>query len=347
MPTQGRQGGQAGKLGKALQLAVGLGLSGLFLWLALRGEDWGAIREQLSTADYRYVALMFPLGAYTLYARSQRWQILLEKTHGRSVAMLPIYSASAIGFMANMVLPFRVGEVARPLLLARSAGLPTASTFATVVVERVLDLMALAAFGVGIVLSADVPPEVYRGAQLAAALAAIGFVGIYVVVLKRETLLPRLDHLWIRIPKLGPLILKVEHEFVEGMASIADPLTLAKTVAWSFYIWLLVAVSFALGFEATGMDVPFIGAGITVATIVALAVAFPSAPAFVGQFELGCKIALEQIHGVSGSAAIGYSILVHTAQFLTQVALGVVFLAREGLSIRDISSMKSEPGEAA
>lgn len=344
MPSQGRQGRQ---VGRGLQFAAGLALSGLFLWLALKGEDWGAIGEQLSGADYRYVALMFPVGAYALYARCQRWQILLEKTHRRSVPMLPIYSASAIGFMANMVLPFRVGEVARPLLLARNAGLPTASTFASVVVERVLDLMALATFGVGIVLSADVPLEVYRGAQLAAAFAVIGFVGIYVVVLRRETLLPRLDHIWVRIPRLGPLILKVEHEFVEGMSAIADPLTLARTVAWSFYIWLLVAVSFALGFEATGMDVPFIGAGITVATIVALAVAFPSAPAFVGQFELGCKVALEQIHGVSGSAAIGYSILVHTTQFLTQVVLGVIFLAREGLSIRDISSMKGETEEAA
>jgi len=336
MASQGRRG---------LQLAAGLALSAFFLWLALNGEDWGAIGTILADADYRYVALMVPFGAYTLYARCQRWRILLEKTHRRSVPMLPIYSASAIGFMANMVLPFRVGEVARPLLLARGAGLPPASTFATVIVERVLDLVALATFGVGIVLSADVPIEIYRGAQWAAGLAAVGFVGIYIVVVRRETLLPLLDRIWVRIPKLGPALLKVEHEVVDGMSAIADPVTMARTVAWSFYIWFTVAVSFALGFKATGMDVPFFGGGITVATIVALAVSVPSAPAFVGQFEWGCKVALEQIHGVSGSAAIGYSILVHTTQFLTQVALGVIFLAREGLSIRDISGLKDEAGE--
>lgn len=329
---------------KALQFVAGVALSGLFLWLALKGEDWGAIRERLASADYRYVALMFPVGAYALYARSQRWQILLEKTHRRSVPMLPIYSASAIGFMANMVLPFRVGEIARPWLVSRSVGLPPASTFATVVVERVLDLVALAVFGIGIVMMSDVPPIISTSARAAAFLAAIAFFGAIGVVANREAVLPKLDLVWKRIPKVGPVLLRVEHEFVEGMSPIADPVTLVRTVAWSLWIWFVVGISFALGFRATGIEVPFIGGGITVATIVALAVAFPSAPAFVGQFEWGCKVALEQIHGVSGSAAVGYSILVHATQFATQVILGVIFLAREGLSLKDLSSM-GEQGE--
>lgn len=332
---------------RALQFAAGLGLSGLFLWLALEGEDWGAIRQSLAGVDYFYVALMLPVGVYTLYARSQRWQLLLEKTHHRPVPMMPIFSASAIGFMANMVLPFRVGEVARPWLVARNAKLPVASTFATVVVERVLDLLALAVFGLGIVLTSDVPGMVTRLAQLAGAVGALLFAGLYVVVVRRQTVLPILDRIWQRIPRLGPVLLRLEHEFVDGMSSIADPPTLLRAVAWSLYIWLIVAVSFALGFEATGMDVPLIHGGVTVATIVALAVSIPSAPAFVGQFEWGCKLALEQIHGVPGSAAIAYSILVHTAQFLIQVLLGVIFLAREGLSFRDLSSLPEEAGPVA
>jgi uncharacterized protein (TIRG00374 family) len=337
MTSQGRRG---------LQFAAGLALSGLFLWLALRGEDWNAIQAALSNVDYKWVAAMFPVGTYTLYVRSQRWQLLLEKTHRRSVPMLPIFSASAIGFMANMVLPFRVGEIARPWLVARNTGLPLASTFASVVVERVLDLLALAVFGIGIILTADtVPDSVTTMAQLVAVVATVLFGGAFVVVAKRELVLPILDRIWRRIPRIGPVLLRLEHEFVDGMSSIADFPTLSVAVAWSLYIWLLVGVSFALGFVAMGMDVPFVHGGITVATIVALAVSVPSAPAFVGQFEWGCKLALEQIHGVDGSAAIGYSILVHTAQFFTQVILGVVFLAREGLSIRDLSHLKEEAGE--
>jgi len=334
MTSQGR---------RTLQFLAGVALSGFFLWLALKGEDWGAIGERLAAADYRYVLLMIPVGVYSLFARCQRWQILLEKTHNRPVPMLPIFSASAIGFMANMVLPFRVGEIARPYLVARSAGLAQASTFATVVVERVLDLLALAVFGLGIVMAADVPPMVTKSAQAAAAIAAVAFLGLLLVVVRRESVLPTLDKVWQRIPKVGPVLLRLEHEFIDGMSPIAHPATLLRTIAWSLWIWFVVAVSFALGFLAVGIDIPFIGGGITVATIVALAVAFPSAPAFVGQFEWGCKLALEQIFGVKGSVAIGYSILVHTTQFLIQVALGVVFLAREGLSIRELASMKDQP----
>lgn len=326
---------------RALQLGAGVGLSGLFLWLALRGEDWGAIRDSIATADYRYLALLLPLGVYGLYARCQRWRILLEKTHHRKVPMLPIYSASAIGFMANMVLPFRVGEIARPYLVARSTGLPPASTLATVVVERVLDLLALAVFGVGIVLTSDVPPTVARLAQVAAGMAALTFFGAWIVVVRRDRVLPFLDRLWQRIPKVGPVILRLEHEFVDGMSAIADPVTLLRCIVWSIYIWLVIAISFSVAFLATGIDVPFLGGGITVATIVALAVSVPSAPAFVGQFEWGCKLALEQIHGVPGGAAVGYSLLVHATQFFTQVVLGVVFLAREGLSLRDLSQMEA------
>ena len=338
MPATGR---------RALQFGAGLALSALFLWLAFRGEDWDAIGEHLAEADYRYIALMIPLGVYSLYARSQRWKILLEHANRRAVPMMPVFSASAIGFMANMVLPFRVGDIARPLLAARGAQLPTASTFATSIVERVLDLLALAVFGLGIVMSADVPPEIRRSAQVAAVLALVMFAGAIIVVVRRDTVLPQLDRIWRRIPKLGPLLLRIEHEFVDGMAPIAQPALLVRLVAWSLWIWFSIAISFAVGFRALGIDIPFVFGGITVSTIVALAVAAPSAPGFVGTFEWGCKVALTQIHGVDSSISAGYAIIVHATQFFTQVLLGVVFLAREGLSLRDLASLKDEAEEAA
>ncbi len=339
MPAQGR---------KAMQLAVAVGLSGLFLWLALRGQDWQAIRASLASADYRFIALIVPLGIYGLYARCQRWRILLEKTHRQRMPMLPIFSASAIGFMGNMVLPFRVGEIARPLLVSRAAAVPVAATFATVVVERVLDLLALAIFGLGIVLTADVPPAIATSAQWAAGAAVVLLAGVLTAVAQRETVLPILDRLWSRIPKVGPVILRVEHEFVQGMSPIADLTTFARTVAWSLWIWFTIAISFALGFKALAIEIPFVSGGIAVSTIVALAVASPGAPGFVGQFELGAKIALVDMFKVSPEAAIAYAILVHATQFLIQVLVGVVFLAREGLSLRDLAGMKDgEAGEVA
>ena len=329
---------------RLLQLGLGLVLSALFLYLALRDQDWGGIGSHLAAADYRYVALMLPLGVYGLYARSQRWRLLLEASNKRPVPILPVFSASAIGFMANMILPLRVGEIARPLLAARGAGLPVANTLATVVLERVLDLVALATFGIGIVLVSDVPPEAARWARVAAVLAAAGFFGAILVILRREQVVPVLDRLWVRIPRVGPILLEMEHEFLDGIAPIANPSVLLRALAWSLWIWLVIAVSFALGFEAVGLGIPFLRGGITVSTIVALAVAFPSAPGFVGTFEFGCRLALHDVLGAPADLATGYALLVHATQFLTQVVMGVVFLAREGLRLGDLTGMGRSEG---
>ncbi|HYB97780.1 MAG TPA: lysylphosphatidylglycerol synthase transmembrane domain-containing protein [Candidatus Limnocylindrales bacterium] len=336
MTTRGR---------RSVQLAVGLGLSALFLWLAVRGENWGQVGQEIARADYRFIALMFPAGAYGLYTRCQRWRILLERSAGRPLPMMPIYSASAIGFMANMVLPFRVGEIARPYLVARSLELSMASAVATVAIERVLDLVALAIFGVIIVSSVDVAPEVSWMAGLAAMLAIAGFGGAYVITIQRERLLPVLDRLWARIPRIGPMVVRLQHEFIDSMSTVSDFSTVLRTVAWSLYIWFFIGLTFALGFAATGIDVPYIGGGVTVATVVALAVAVPGAPGFVGQFEWGCKVGLG-VFGVT-EGAIGYAILVHASQFAITVILGVVCLAREGLSFRELSKMEEKVSKGA
>ena len=129
------------------------------------------------------------------------------------------------------------------------------------------------------------------------------------------------------------------------MTTVANPRVLLPVVAWSFYIWLVIAISFACGFLATSIDVPFFGGGVTVTAIVALAVSLPGAPGFVGQFEWGCKIALQQIYGVDGARAVGFSIVTHIAQFITQVVVGLVYLVREGLSLGQLGRLDREASE--
>jgi uncharacterized membrane protein YbhN (UPF0104 family) len=172
---------------------------------------------------------------------------------------------------------------------------------------------------------------------------AVAFGGLLVVHFQRDRLLPHLDRLWGKLPdRIGKTLISVEHDFLDGMAVVADPVVFAQAVAWSLYVWFIIAVGFALGFPATGLDLPFVGGGITTATIVALAVSVPGAPGFVGQFEYGCKIALEQIYGIDGSRAVAYALVTHATQFVTQVLLGVVYLLREGLSLGELGRISEQ-----
>jgi uncharacterized protein (TIRG00374 family) len=324
-----------------LQLSVGLGLSALFLYLAFRGEDWSAVRTEVAHADYRWLVAMAVVGVYALYVRCQRWQLLLEAAVERPVPMQPIFSATAIGFMANMVLPFRVGEFARPFLLSRGTGLPLSVALATGVLERAFDLLALFIFGVWVVSTADVPPVVYKFTWIAGAMVAVVLGAIVVMHLQRDRVLPLVDRMWDLLPaRVGGQIKLLEHEFLDALSTVADLGLLLRTTAWSIYLWLAIAVGFALGFPALGIDVPFVGGGVATAAIVALAVSVPGAPGFVGQFEWGCKLALEGVYGVPGAQAVGFAIVVHILQFVVQVGVGLVYLVREGLSLGDLGRMR-------
>jgi hypothetical protein len=326
-----------------VQLAVGILLSAVFLWLAVRGEDWLAIREHAGRADWRFLALMSVAGIYALYVRCQRWRLMLERAAKRPQPMKPIFSASAIGFMANMVLPFRVGEFARPYLVSRHTDVSLSIALASVILERILDLMVLFAFGVWIVVTSNVPPKLVLLTWIAGGCVTALFAGILVVHFNRKRLLPVIDRVWLALPSgLGARITHVEHEFLDALAIVAEGRVLALVVAWSFYVWLTIAVTFALGFHALGIDVPFVAGGITVTTVVALAVSVPGAPGFIGPFEWGCKIALEQIFGVAGAGALAYSFVVHAVQWATQVVVGLVYLVREGLSLTELERLKTQ-----
>ena len=110
---------------RGARIALSLAISALFLGFAVRGVDWGEAGAALRRANYVWVVLMLPVTVWTLFIRAQRWRVFLH-----AVGTAPRrerVSATNIGFLANMVLPLRIGEVVRPVLLARRCQLPRSS----------------------------------------------------------------------------------------------------------------------------------------------------------------------------------------------------------------------------
>jgi uncharacterized membrane protein YbhN (UPF0104 family) len=129
------------------------------------------------------------------------------------------------------------------------------------------------------------------------------------------------------------------HGFIDGLQGLGG--ALLPIALYSLFLWSTIASVFALGFIACGLPVPLVSGGLTLVTIVAGAVSAPSAPGFIGTFQAGCIVALA-LFGIDRADAVPYSFVVWAVTWLSQVALGVVFLLRENISFGDIRA--SEEG---
>jgi hypothetical protein len=259
--------------------------------------------------------------------------------------MRTLVAATNIGFMANMVLPLRVGEVIRPVLVSRKEREPLSGILATVVLERIFDMFTiLFLFGVSasaVAVSDDVRQWGYRLFALA---MVVG--GMVAVVRWQERLALRAIRAVLR-PLPQHVADPVDHffrGFVQALEILDSPLTFLQLLGWSLYLWVAIALIYLCGLLAFQLPVPLIVGSVVVTAVVAIAVSAPSAPGYIGAFQVGCTLSLA-IFGVSKSDAFAYSIILHVTQFVGVVVAGLYSLAREGMTMRQIEEV-SESDEA-
>jgi len=122
---------------------------------------------------------------------------------------------------------------------------------------------------------------------------------------------------------------------VAGWQALGSGAALLHAAGWSALLWGIIAASFGMGFLALELQVPLLWGSVVVVVGVAVAVAAPSAPGFIGTFQAGCQVALG-IYGISPGQALGYSVFAHAVQFVTQVGLGAACLIYQGVGLEEI-----------
>ena len=322
--------------GRWLRIAVSVAMSALFLWLAVRGVHWEDAAAALRGANYVWVVLMLPVTVWTLFIRAQRWRVFL---HDVGVPPLrPLVSATNIGFMANMVLPLRIGEVIRPVLLSRRAHLSLSGVLASVLLERIFDMFTiLFLFGVSVSL-VTVSDEVRQWGWMLTGLA-VAVAAVIVLIRVQERLALRIARrLADLVPgQAGDSAYHFAEGFVRALEMLDSPMAYVKAFAWSLYLWMAISVVYVFGFWAFHMDVPELRGALVLTTLVAIAVSVPSAPGFIGSFQLGCVLGL-RIFGVKESPALAFSLIVHLSQFVGVIGAGLYSLWVEGISFREVEA---------
>jgi uncharacterized protein (TIRG00374 family) len=328
----------------ALVLVLTVGLLAFFL----RGVNLAEVWEKTREADAGLLVLAVAATLMTYSLRALRWQYLLAPI-GRTRFSTALQT-TFIGFAASFLLPARPGEVLRPYLLARRENLSPTACFATVILERLLDLVTvLLLFGVFVVVvdpaSLAGDPTMYArvkaGGLLAAAASIVGLIVFFFLAGHPETL-----GAWaLRVERVLPArlaraVARLVESFAQGLAVMRRPAHLLGSLALSFPLWLSIALGIWLVSRAFHMTFSYVGSFL-VMTLLVVGVAVPT-PGQVGGFHTAYKIAVVTFFGVAESTAVGAAIVLHAISFIPVTLIGLVFMAREGLSLGRMREMAAD-----
>lgn len=302
--------------------------------------DLHELGAQLARTSWGWVLVSVALGIAGLYARALRWRWLFPPGP-RPPGILP---ATMIGYMANNVLPLRAGEVVRIYTAARrlreAEALSATQAFwlvtATVVIERVLDSLALVLILSVLVFLTPVPvPAPIEWA--AGVLLVIDLVGVALLVTMMRAphrgrwLVARLTRRW---PRLESFALSTFEIGLRGLDGIRTPAHALRILAWTPIIWLLPAATAWAAMRAVHLELPFV-AGWVVLAFVGIGISVPSAPGYLGVFHFAAKLALE-IFGVASATALAYALIYHAITVVPITLLGWIYLLREHVSLGDV-----------
>lgn len=321
------------------QLIVGVALAVLLLAAVLYGVDWHALGRSLRDAKPVPLFGVVVVTVASYWVRAWRWGELLAPL--ARVGQRDLFSATVLGFASSLIVP-RSGELLRPWLISRRHPLPMSAGFATIVLERLVDLITvLVLFGLYLFVlprpAQEADNRLTDAVTLAGAAAALVAVVLLAFLMalhsNAEKVVSVIDGLLKHAPRwLAEPIGRLLHNFSGGLAVLRSPMShLAWIGVQSLVLWLLVALGFHWVQVAFAIDLPFQTALLLIAFVV-VGESIPT-PGLVGGFHAFYVLALTEVYGVGHSTAVAASIAAHALTNLPVLLLGLRFLGREGLSL--------------
>ncbi len=317
-----------------LRLAIGLAVSGVCLYLVLRGIDFGELWRVYRYVDYIYLLPALIVLVLISLARAHRWRALMYPERSLSVARL--FAIVNIGYLFNNIFPAKAGEVVRGYLAGRSISGGMARALSTLVVERLLDVLSVAVMLVVLIPFVALPSQVMRAGLLFGAGALGGMAVLLVLAKTGERGLEWAWRILERLPLVGhPRVRALLHSVQEGLTVLTVAQSLPGIVGWSASIWLGYALFNYILLFAFGLGhLPF-SAAVLVLVATGLGMVVPSSPGAVGVFEGAAMLALS-VFGVEQSQAFGYAFGLHMLTNLALIVIGLLGLRSESLTFSSV-----------
>jgi uncharacterized protein (TIRG00374 family) len=348
-----------------IKFVVSLAITGGALWWTFRGTDWDQMWAALRYANWWILGWYLLILVLIHFARTLRWGHLLSAQE--KVPFKPLNDASAIGFMMLVLLPFRLGEFARPFLIAQRSKIRRSAAMTTVVFERIVDGVAIAALL--LVLLLFIPPDapdvgkIRVGGVLTFAVFFGGFLFLLVARWQHDRVIAALRAVFgLASKRLANKVVHIVDGFVGALKQMPDGRNMTLFIFWTVVYWVANGFGMALfakAFDCSGAEgaaaaicqplslTLFQGYVVLGAVIVGMLI--PAAPGSAGTFQFAILLALGLFlpQPVVKSSGVAYANVLWIVQMLQQIAFGLFFMVRSHLSFTDIAGRLSERGDQA
>lgn len=334
------------KAGFDKRLWIGIGISAVLLVMLFRQIDGRQVLAAFRSMDYRYLVPSIILTFVSYYCRAIRWRYLLLPQKATSLASL--FPATIVGYMANNLLPARLGEFVRAYVLAEKERLDPSSVFATLVLDRLFDGFTVLLILVLTLFTVRLPEgmeQVQEGLKLGGYVTLALYVGViaFLVLLKRRThwTLDLLGRLLRPFPaRVAEKIIPLLGSFIAGIRMSSRPAELAALFVSSLVIWSTAIWPVDLVLKSFGISLP-VTASMLIMVFLVFAVMVPASPGYVGTYHAACVYGLLAFN-VQREMALSVALVMHGINFFPVILAGFYYLWRDNISLRNVEEQSAK-----
>ncbi|MFZ4857245.1 MAG: lysylphosphatidylglycerol synthase transmembrane domain-containing protein [Desulfuromonadaceae bacterium] len=328
------------KINVDIKFLAGIVISVFFMVLLFRKIDFHQLRTALLTVDYRFIALALA-GTFVSYLlRAVRWHYLLIPE--KQIPLSSLYPATIIGYMANNLLPARIGEFVRAYVLAKKEGLQTPTVFASLVIDRLFDGLTVMLMLLFTLFTLKLPQgmtDAEAALKTGGGVTFVLYAGIivFLLLLKRQTM--RTLH-WTGV-LLKPFPQKFSERIIRSLGSFISGIRLSSrgghicaVLITSVLIWVFCIIPVYTVLLGFGIKLP-VAASMFILVLLVFAVMVPASPGYIGTYHYACFKGLSAF-GIPESTAVTVALVIHATGFFPVIIAGVYYVWKNKLSFSEI-----------
>ncbi len=311
---------------------IGITVSIATLWLTLRGIDYTRLLDTLPQISFITILLLVVVNLLFIFVRAYRWQWLLRQM--KPLPTVQVYHLTQIGALVNNLLPLRIGEVVRAILLKRRFGFSGAQAFGNILLEQMINLIALMLMLIVAISFGNLPDKFLGYARYSVIILAVIVIAVLLFLKLHRWKFSKPDE--IHRKGIGGLIERV----TVGLNGIYQWRISIPALLLTFIMWLISAATF-LVFAKDFPNAISLPEAISVSVFIAIGGTIPAAPGAVGTYHLACKLGL-MAYGMPVEQAVIIAFLTHIISYLCNNLTGLISMLAFKLRWHDLLNLRKE-----